>query len=389
MYTKMTCLFWLRPDTTTAKGITLYCRVTIAGHRVEVSTGVKLLPKDWCQERQKVRGHSEAATDLNKRILQIRNGLAQIAMNTNLPPDRNTIRASIKDSSGYFKGDKRTFADYCASWMLQKQSNYEPGTIRSLKARIVALDRVLEKHPRTPLCMLGRDFWQMVIDELANAHAASYVKKIWQLIQQIYAHAAKDSSINTAWMAEVLLPMAKDKEIIHLSKIEVDRWSCATMPSKRLEQVQDLFLFQCYTGLAVADLQQVKPGSVKMIGAHWFLCYQRQKTKKRTDKVLQVPMLATAYHIWQKYGGQLPKISDQKYNAYLKEVAEHVGIKKTISSHVGRKTCATLLYEAGVSMDAVKDILGHMDEATTRKHYAKVTADRLAGAMSGLGLASS
>ena len=94
-----------------------------------------------------------------------------------------------------------------------------------------------------------------------------------------------------------------------------------------------------------------------------------------------VPLLPPAAHILQKYankdsaagGTLLPSISNQKLNAYLKEIADLCSITKPLTSHMGRRTFATTVTLAnGISMESIANMLGHSSTKITSL-YAVVT----------------
>ena len=74
----------------------------------------------------------------------------------------------------------------------------------------------------------------------------------------------------------------------------------------------------------------------------------------------------------------LPIVSNQRYNAYLKEIADLCGITKNLTSHVARHTFATTITaEKGVSTEVVSKMLGHTQLKTTQI-YLKITDTRIA-----------
>ena len=96
---------------------------------------------------------------------------------------------------------------------------------------------------------------------------------------------------------------------------------------------------------------------------------------------MNIPLLKPAIDIINKYdkeeraitGKVLPKISNQKLNAYLKVIADLTGIKKELTHHVARHTCATtILITNGVPIEVVSKWLGHTNIKTTQV-YAKIT----------------
>ena len=105
--------------------------------------------------------------------------------------------------------------------------------------------------------------------------------------------------------------------------------------------------------------------------------------RQKTQKTVSVPLLPKALSIIQKYEEcdevfVFPRISNQKFNAYLKEVADLVGIEKNLTHHLGRKTFATtiLLYN-DVPMEVVSELLGHSKISITQESYAKVVQKKV------------
>ena len=108
------------------------------------------------------------------------------------------------------------------------------------------------------------------------------------------------------------------------------------MVSERLEHVRDLFVFACFTGLAYIDVAGLTQDNIcKSFDGNLWIMTKRQKTN--TD--VNVPLLDIPKMILKKYKGKLPNgkilpvISNQKLNAYLKEIADVCGIKKNLTFH--------------------------------------------------------
>ena len=95
----------------------------------------------------------------------------------------------------------------------------------------------------------------------------------------------------------------------------------------------------------------------------------RLKTKSK----ISVPLLTKAKEVLVKFDNQLPSISNQKFNSYLKEIAGVVGIEKRLTHHIARKTFATtvLLYN-NVPIEIVSKLLGHSSIKITQNHYASI-----------------
>ena len=148
---------------------------------------------------------------------------------------------------------------------------------------------------------------------------------------------------------------------------------------KRLEHVRDIFVFSCFTGLAYIDVSNLTDQNIVTIGGTDWIMTKRQKTSITEN----VPILDVAREIINKYhsssdrnGRLLPILSNQKMNAYLKEIADLCGIKKRLSYHMARHTYATLLLSKGVPMETVSKLLVHTNIKTTQI-YARITNKKI------------
>lgn len=151
----------------------------------------------------------------------------------------------------------------------------------------------------------------------------------------------------------------------------------AVMPTDSLEHVRDVFVFQTYTCLSYVDLKDFDSSAVQEIKGMNVYLGNRQKTKKS----FTIPILSPAWDILVKYNGQLPIISNVKYNKYLKEVAKIAGINKPISSHWARHTGATFLLNEGVDMKIIAKICGHSSTKITEQIYAKLLDETVVDAI--------
>lgn len=153
-----------------------------------------------------------------------------------------------------------------------------------------------------------------------------------------------------------------------LTEAEFEMLKTVELPTASLRAVRDLFVLQCLTGLAYADLMAFDFSRIEERDGVCYLPGEREKTGVEFCAVL----LPEAMIIVNKYSGKLPKITNQQYNMRLKLVAEYAGIMKPIASHWGRRTCGMLLLNKGVSIEAVAKVLGHTSIRTTEAAYAKL-----------------
>ncbi len=147
---------------------------------------------------------------------------------------------------------------------------------------------------------------------------------------------------------------------------------------ERLDQVRDIFIFCCFTGLAYADVKKLTKNDI-VIGVDGEKWVKTRRTK--TDTRSNIPILPIAETLIKKYKDDpflqdkdlvLPVLSNQKMNAYIKEIADLCGITKNLTFHLARHTFATTVtLTNGVPIESVSKMLGHTNLKTTQ-HYAKI-----------------
>ena len=163
-----------------------------------------------------------------------------------------------------------------------------------------------------------------------------------------------------------------DRETVEfLTDAERGRIESMTMnDGSVLATVRDMFIFQCYTGMAYSDMMRFSLDKCQLIGDR--LTYSAPRVK--TGVVFYIRMLPKAIEVAEKYGGRMPNLADQVCNSNLKTIANATGITKRLTTHVGRHTFATWMLRNGVPIEKVSKMLGHR-RITQTQRYAKVLAE--------------
>ncbi|MEY2670732.1 MAG: Tyrosine recombinase XerC [Bacteroidota bacterium] len=165
----------------------------------------------------------------------------------------------------------------------------------------------------------------------------------------------------------------KTTEAVFLTNEELIRIESKVFPFERLEKVKDIFLFSCYTGYAPVDACKLTKDNIIQDSENvLWLKTNRQKTGTKAN----VPLLPAVMNIIRKYEdkevGLIPKISNQKMNAYLKEIGDIICLNKNLTWYVARHTFATTVTLGnGIKIENVSAMLGHTTIRQTQ-HYAKV-----------------
>ena len=207
-----------------------------------------------------------------------------------------------------------------------------------------------------------------MLRKMSNNSAICYMRKL----KTILIYAIREGYITTN---PITFKFHKDKvEKDPLTLEEVRRIRTVKLGSKRIENIRDLFILQCYTGLAFRDMSCFCEKDIKIDkdGKEWIV-----KERIKTGITALIPILPVVKEILVKYNYRLPTLTNQKYNSYLKEIQDVCGITKTLHSHLARHTCGTLLLNAGVDMLTVSKVLGHSSTKTTEAVYAKLLPETI------------
>lgn len=160
-----------------------------------------------------------------------------------------------------------------------------------------------------------------------------------------------------------------------LQKILKKKFTCS-----RLEQVRDVFIFACFTGLAYIDVRNLTKENIRISfdGKPWIMT-----ARQKTDTAVNVPLLKVPQAILKKYEGKLPNglllpvLSNQKLNSYLKEIGDLCGIGKNITFHVARHSFGTsICLTQGVPIKTLSQMMGHRNIKTTQI-YAEITEAKI------------
>ena len=150
----------------------------------------------------------------------------------------------------------------------------------------------------------------------------------------------------------------------------------------RLDQVRDIFIFCCFTGLAFVDISTLTRNQI--IEDEHGECWIR-KNRQKTDELSCIPLLDIPRRIADKYknhptviakGVVLPVISNQRMNSYLAEIATLAKVHKHLTTHIARHTFATVSLRNHVPLETISKMLGHSDIQTTQI-YAKMVEEAI------------
>jgi site-specific recombinase XerD len=217
------------------------------------------------------------------------------------------------------------------------------------------------------------EFWLRSVRNCANNTAVKYIKNFSKIIKLCLANDWLDKNPFANYKSKV-----KEVERVYLSEEEIQNIINKDFKTERLSLVRDIFLFSCFTGLAYIDVKNLTKShiSIGIDGEKWIFTH-----RQKTETASKIPILPVTQMIIDKYADHpksnnedrlLPILTNQKMNAYLKEIAGVCEIEKELTFHIARHTFATTVtLTNGVPIESVSKMLGHKNLRTTQ-HYAKV-----------------
>lgn len=328
-----------------------------------LSTGVKVYPRQWDSKNECVKLRNDA-TSLNKALSDIKNDAISL-----LTEMSKTGYVDLARLNEIFKPKAYdlTFHEYMKD-RISKRNVSENTRERYVSFYKVFVDEYGKMKNFSDITEAGvRDYDEWLHKRIVNGH----------LMQQstIYSH----HKYLRLFIYDALTDGYVDKNPYQSKRIKIDHGESGQIPSLTIDQVEqienleldgfvgktkDLFLFQCYTGLAFSDMQKFKLSNYSQDKDGNYLIKDK-RTKTDTTYIFMLSEKALA--IVMKYKGKIPAISNQKYNQYLKVLGQMIGVP-TLHSHMGRSTFASTCLNQGMNTDVLKHCLGHVTTFETNRY---------------------
>ncbi|RKS03339.1 site-specific integrase [Flavobacterium sp. 102] len=398
MKAKITLHFYTRSKNANTTGkLPIYVRLTVNGERLEFSSKKFIDKTKWSPELAKMKGSTEEARSINSYLDMMRSKV----LSTEMDLMHKEEEISIENFQAILLGTNRTdrmlipiFQDHNNKMKALLGKKYAHGTLQRFQVTLNHIENFLSwKYKVSDIridkidhaMIMELEFYLRSVKNCANNTAVKYIRNFRKII---------NICLNNDWLDKD--PFSKydgkvyeiDKEF--LTEEEIQKIYAKRFVNSRLEQVRDIFIFCCFTGLAYIDVQQLKKDhlGIGIDGQKWIF-----KNRQKTDVRSKIPLLPIAEELVQKYAEHpkcinedriLPVLSNQKMNSYLKEIGDVCGIQKEITFHMARHSFATsITLTNGVPIESVSKMLGHKSLRTTQ-HYAKVLDKRVSDDMANL-----
>jgi integrase/recombinase XerD len=394
--------------------IYIVCRIAVTGKvgRVEAATGFETTYGNWrsAGEQGRVLGKSPADRHINTQLTKMVDTLNDFHADLERQGKVVTARAIYRLYKN--NGAVLSLLELYEAFSQERQGliGVEIAKASAAVTRVYynKLSAFLQAHHLTDL--RPEEFTHNQADKFMHwllkeqSFKRNTANKHLQHIHQVLRWAIRREHLERNPMEHYKYKRVEAGEIKHLTAGELAKLSASPLPPC-LDRVRDCFAFQCWTGLAYADLAALNVARDAEYhrdaqnALRRVLHIRRQKSTVHHGYECVIPLLPEAERILAKYGDELPVPSNQAYNRYLKEVGLTLGIEaEKMTTHVGRKTAGVMMLNLGIRMEVVSKFLGHSSVRMTEKVYAKILDKTLvnefdrvfggAGAVQGPGLSS-
>ena len=384
----MKILFVYRAGKVAGRGM-LYVRITLQGVRAgDFSSGLAIGLKDWAAGPQRARG-SDAA------ILAIQLANIKTAINGHflrLSHGGATVSAGAVKSAylGLFL-PPTGLAEMVAAKLAQDVANpLISHSTKEIRRRYVAKILGYLKASGQALCR-PEEFTRQLAQDLLNYAAANGYEhntavKMFSYLRSALLLARSNGYCSFYPVATFRLK-TEIKPLNFLEVSDLERMAKLTTV-ERLGRVRDLFLLCAYTGFSYAELRQFDAKvHLQQVAGRPTILIVRQKSTRDKSFLCEIPLLSQAAAILEKYSYIMPVLTNQKFNGYLKEIQDILGIGFELTVHCARRTFAMLMLEKKVGPEIVAKMLGHTSTKMLFKHYATVRPGLMWLEMDKLGIA--
>ncbi len=356
-------------------------RITYNYKQKYITTGVKCFPGEWDAKVECVK--SLESQELNAVLLKIRTKVMKIISDMvesesidieAIPPLlKNKItdmtltdyiykRMQDRQVSDYTKRAYQVFFNRFFMWGGMKY--FSQVTVKGIRE----FDEYLHAFRWTGKDRQGRD--------VTRKYAQATIGAMHKNLKSFIADAVVDGFLKENPYVSKRIKIDKGGTRIDrfLTAEEVGAVESAKLPTRALDESRDLFLVQVFSGLSFVDLMTYDFTQCRNANDYAVFSGLRSKTKTMFSFVLTPKTKA----ILERYGYRLPKLPNQKYNMRIKLIMDAAGIDRPVSSHDARRSCGSILLNAGVPISVVSRILGHSSIRQTEQAYARLLDDTIA-----------
>lgn len=386
LMTSYKILFFIRKEKTdTDKNLSpLYLRIT-CDKRVEMSLNKWVCPNKWNAAKQILVGNTPEAKAINAYLKSLEVKLHEIhraLFDKGHIITADLLKAHLLGKAEQQKTLLQVFDYQLGQMKAQLGKGYTESTLKKYGYLKGHISKFILKSTGAPDIYLSKidlffikefqtylmtdrdtkdDLGRVVIQKGCDHNAAlKYIKMLRTIINIALSFKWIDGNPFFGFKEKF-----KDVEQEYLNEDELRQIMDKAISIERLGVIRDVFVFCCFTGLAYADVRKLSKEHIIMgiDGKKWI-----DISRTKTSTSCKIPLLPVAEAILGKYsqhpvclneGRILPVCSNQKFNAYLKEIGDVCGLSKSLTCHVARRTFSTVAGDLGVPAETIVKIIGH------------------------------
>lgn len=326
-----------------------------------IGTTVKLYSDQWDEKKKVINSvHSIQYNALLDGMMANLNDFVLELVRNNQPFDFEKLDAFLEKST-----ISKSFIDFVRN-RIHERTDIEESTRKQHRTLLQSLEKFGKINYMDDLTKANITLYNEFLHQqgISQPTIYNYHKRMKRYIHEAMKFGLLDADPYNGLSFE----RGKFEKRKYLTEKELETIRSCKINVPSIDRVRDLFLFQCYTGLAYADFEKFDfEKDVEERNGKYIIADRR----KKTNEDYKIVLLSPAIEILKKYDYKLPVITNQKYNVSLKVVAQYAGIDKNITTHMGRHTFAVFALNNGVPIEIVSKMLGHTNIRTTQI-YAKV-----------------
>lgn len=379
-------------------------RISYQGGRVDIYLNMTAEEKEWNEKKecykQGVMVNGVPYNLLNKQLDDVRSYVSDYfsgCFYRGVEPSLTELKAHF-NAQFKMSGAKRSNEFYSVFDEFVKEQTQVKGWQKSMVEAYMRLQELCKGIDNNlSFGRLTTDFMTKLTDSLCATMLNEAVKKRISYFKSFCKWAkAKHYPVNDDCLNYAPTLHQGSKEVRYLNYEEIKKiWQLRLPFGGYLDKVRDYFVFQTQTGLRDSDVRLIKKGDISAEGGKLYLDIMTKKNKKR----IKFPLTKIAEEIYNKYSNWpqpmaddrlFPKISNQKYNNYLKELGKKAEIKgeykdiqmrgtqrtevitprSDIASHDARRSFIVAAISNGASTEQIMEITGHSNYSSMKPYIA-------------------
>jgi site-specific recombinase XerD len=378
----------------------IFADILINNIRIKYSLKINVNTALFDENKQRLKGNSIESNQINLLLSKYENDISRVIRDLQYSGTFRSrdIKSKLDDLFRFKETliiieDEVFFTDYILKIIDNAKITKKPRTIKTYHTTLNKLISY-EQKTKQKLTFLSIDysFYSLFIQyckkdlSLAPNTLGGHIKNIKVFMKIAFDNGDTD---NIAFKKSSFKTMSEDVDSVYLNEEELQKIKSCILSTDRLDNVRDIFLIACYTGLRISDYSKI---------IHKNIIHEGKILKVLTEKTNEevfIPLNSHVKLLLEKYNHSIKMISQQRFNEYLKEVCELAGINelvtfyqtrgdkkiqitspkyKLVTSHTARRSFATNAFKAGIPSISIMKITGHKTEKSFLK-YIKITKE--------------